>query len=222
MKAHGVEHITIDGTHVAFTTTVGTANKILGTDFNWYKNERKEAHLRTTKYSVPANVKDHIEFIHPTLKFPGIHELRNTIHDVGDASVAQKALAQFAALAGDLTAPLTPLTDNAAAAVVCNNTITPTCLLNLYNVHYGAQNNSKLAYASFLNQYARYSDLSTFETASPPGPRARTSPSPSSTAAETTRPPPRTAPRPTSTTSTSSASATRSASPSSAQADAVL
>jgi len=52
---------------------------------------------------------------------------------------------------------------------VCSKSITPQCLLGLYNVHYGASaNNSKLAYASFLDQYARYADLGIFETSIAP------------------------------------------------------
>jgi len=43
---------------------------------------------------------------------------------------------------------------------------TPTCLLKLYDVHYvaNAQNGAKVSFGSFLEQYARNTDLSLFET----------------------------------------------------------
>jgi tripeptidyl-peptidase-1 len=54
-------------------------------------------------------------------------------------------------------------TDVAAAA--CGSTITPDCLKSLYNIKYTAKPEGNLvAFASYLEEYARYSDLQTFET----------------------------------------------------------
>jgi tripeptidyl-peptidase-1 len=55
--------------------------------------------------------------------------------------------------------------DASKVNITCNKTITPECLLNLYNVHYRADphNGNTVGYASFLEEYARYDDLATFE-----------------------------------------------------------
>lgn len=49
--------------------------------------------------------------------------------------------------------------------VTCNLTITPECILDLYNVHYKGdpKNGNTVGFASFLEEYARYSDLVKFE-----------------------------------------------------------
>jgi len=50
------------------------------------------------------------------------------------------------------------------------NISTPPCLLKLYNISYAANpdTGSRLALASFLGEYARYSDLATFENTMAP------------------------------------------------------
>jgi tripeptidyl-peptidase-1 len=47
----------------------------------------------------------------------------------------------------------------------CTSTVTPDCLKSLYNIHYkpAAPEDNKVAFASFLEQYARYDDLNDFE-----------------------------------------------------------
>ena len=133
---------------------------MLGTTFNWFKNEAKgEAHLRTTEYSVPSSIAEHINFVSPTLKFPGLTALRSNIKEIG----SDNAVATFMEWVASLDDPLSSLT-TVPSDVVCSQSITPQCILGLYNVHYGAKKNTKLAYGSFLNEFARYKDLASFES----------------------------------------------------------
>ena len=55
LKSAGISQIHSDGEWVTFSTTVDTANKLLGTQFNYYASNGVTK-LRTTEYSIPADV----------------------------------------------------------------------------------------------------------------------------------------------------------------------
>ena len=154
LQESNVTAIDDDGDWINFKTNVGTANKMIDTKFLWYKNDYKGAErLRTLKYSVPDEVARHINMIQPTTRFGNMDPMRSTIlreEVVSDAEMRKQFTQASSA------APIDP---------ACNRSITPQCLFQLYNIHYGASANigNKVGYASFLEQYARYSDLALFE-----------------------------------------------------------
>ena len=141
---------------VSFYTTVGNANQMLDTEFGWWSGEGKEV-LRTLHYSIPDALEEHVDFVQPTTHFGSIKPYGNAIHTVG----SHEGLAAFQKWARETNWDATV----APPLAVCKQAITPQCLLELYNVHYGASatKGGKLGYASFLNESARYSDLTTFE-----------------------------------------------------------
>lgn len=148
---------------IKFAANVSTVEHMLSSRFAWYINTNTgRKTLRTLAYSVPEEVHEHINFLSPTVKFPSIHAMRSTLKP-GDPA----AIKVFENYVKSQTSPAAPLTTGPPAAV-CNRAITPQCLLELYNVYYGppASVNSAnhLAFASFLTQYARYTDLTEFET----------------------------------------------------------
>ena len=137
LKKAGVNTVYSDGTWVNFATTIATANKLLDTQFNYYTSEGITK-LRTTEYSVPDNLKQHIDLISPTTFFG-------------------KTKAQAPTISG-----IAPRQVDASCATL----ITPQCLKQLYNVNYtpDPKSGSKIAFGSFLNQSARTADLQQFET----------------------------------------------------------
>ena len=137
LKKAGVNTVYSDGTWVNFATTIATANKLLNTQFNYYTSEGITK-LRTTEYSVPDNLKQHIDLISPTTFFG-------------------KTKAQAPTISG-----IAPRQVDASCATL----ITPQCLKQLYNVNYtpDPKSGSKIAFGSFLNQSARTADLQQFET----------------------------------------------------------
>lgn len=146
-----------DGDWVHFRTNVTTANSLLETEFGWYHNEDSGRNfLRTTEYGVPAGIADHINLVQPTTRFGNIKAMRSTIHESSPLHET-----------GDVAASALGNIDVAGSSIPasCNTTITPTCLLKLYNVHYGADPKTKnrVAFASFLEEYARYADLAAWE-----------------------------------------------------------
>lgn len=143
----GISHIDQDADWITFHTTVETANELLDANFQYYFNYvRNVERLRTLEYSVPDSLVSHINMVSPTTRFGHVRTNRATLRSkaksVGEAF-------RKAALTAD-----------------CNGAVTPQCLKGLYAVgDYKADSNSdsKVAFASYLEQYARYSDLALFE-----------------------------------------------------------
>ncbi|GAB1312655.1 tripeptidyl-peptidase II [Madurella fahalii] len=135
LRGHGIQPW-VDNDMVSFGTTVRTANGLLDAGFGWYEySEGGGPKLRTLSYSVPDEVAAHVDLVQPTTRF-------------GQLGARNKA---------NLAA--------AAHTPACNGSVTPDCLKSLYNIKYrpsgGTEN--KIAFCSFLEEYARYSDLQLFE-----------------------------------------------------------
>ena len=142
LKQAGVATVHSDGTWVTFATTVGTANKLLNTEFNYYESDGVTK-LRTMGYSIPDSLASHIDLITPTTYF-------------GKTTANAPTLV-----------PKKELLVGRQIAASCANLITPACIKQLYNINYTPDPNSgsKIAFGSFLNQSARVADLQAFETA---------------------------------------------------------
>ena len=145
LKAAGIESFETDADWVTFKTTVGVANELLGTQFSWFlSNEAKPRKvLRTLEYSVPDEVAQHINMVQPTTRFAAIRAAHQTEHEILGIT----------------------LDSSANVTVNCDLGITPECLKQLYKIDYIPDPNSgsKAAFASYLEEYARYSDLALFE-----------------------------------------------------------
>jgi len=153
LQDYNITSIDDDSDYILFRTNVETANKLLDTEFGWYRNEEaKQEVLRTLEYSVPAEVAEHINFVQPTTRFGSLKPLSSTAQVI-DAGEKSTGVSKW----WGGSAPQVNIT--------CNLTITPECLFDLYNVHYkgDARNGNTVGYASFLEEYARYADLAQFE-----------------------------------------------------------
>ncbi|CAI6332629.1 unnamed protein product [Periconia digitata] len=146
LRAAGIQDYEEAADWVSFKTDVGTANKLLDTKFAWYiSNEKKPRKaLRTLEYSVPEDVAQHINLVQPTTRFANVRANHDTYDEIErfDMSIAA-----------------------ANVTVNCDLGITPACLQKLYNIDYKADANSgsKVAFASYLEEYARHADLALFE-----------------------------------------------------------
>jgi tripeptidyl-peptidase-1 len=151
LTSSGVTEFEEDADWVNFRTTVGQANSLLDAEFLWYASEAQDARvLRTLEYSVPLEVAPHVNMIQPTTRFGQVRSNRATIR-YKSALIDTGRLIE-AVQAGSLEH--------------CNDAVTPNCLADLYNTEgYVADpaRGSKVAFASFLEQYARYDDLAEFE-----------------------------------------------------------
>ncbi|KAI0401318.1 subtilisin-like protein [Xylaria palmicola] len=145
LREAGVESVEEDADWITFKTTVGVANKMLDTQFAWFVSEEEKPRkvLRTLEYSVPDGIAEHINLVQPTTRFAAIrpnHQTSERIFEVQLSAVADPE-------------------------AVCDTLITPACLKSIYNIDYkaDAKSGSKVAFVSYLEEYARYSDLALFE-----------------------------------------------------------
>lgn len=149
LKEYGITDIQQDADWMSFQTTVEKANNLLDANFQYYINRYKHVErLRTLEYSIPDSLVSHINLVTPTTRFGQLHPNRITLH--GKAKAADETFRKAAL----------------SASTDCNSAITPQCLKDLYKVgdyQADASNGNKVAFASYLEQYARYSDLALFE-----------------------------------------------------------
>lgn len=152
LEDHNIQTAVADNDWVTFSTTVENASHLLKTDFAWYRNVENniELKLRTLAYSVPDEVAPHIDLVQPTTRFGQPVAKRSTIFEMHhlDANAANKIKLA------------------AAGQANCNLTITPDCLKWLYDIKYKPTDSieNTIAFASFLEQYARYDDFQTFQS----------------------------------------------------------
>lgn len=142
----------VDNDWVTISTDVATANALLDAHFDWYENEEGGGlKLRTLSYSVPDAVAQHVDLVQPTTRFGNLGAARSTIFDMTVLEDEEVAGVDFKASA-------------TTAAAACNTTVTPACIKAQYNIGYTPPEDGNLvAFASYLEEYARYSDLTLFE-----------------------------------------------------------
>lgn len=170
LAENGVAIAVSDNDWMTIVTDVKTANGLLDADFHWFQHEEGGLfRLRTLHYSVPDAVADHIDLIQPTTRF---HQggLRSSIFELTGL--------------GDEDEVVPPQQGNVTSSSVsveaapCVTIVTPQCLKAQYNIsytppvypsyhphllnpHHSTEN--LVAFASYLEQYARYSDLEKFQ-----------------------------------------------------------
>ncbi|KAB8237172.1 polynucleotide 3'-phosphatase [Aspergillus alliaceus] len=147
----GISDVDQDADWINFRTTVDKANALLDADFKWYVSQAKPIRrLRTLQYSIPDSVASHVNVIQPTTRFGKISPNGAILHSK-PSQIDETALTS-AILSKDSSH--------------CDSVITPTCLKELYNIgdyKPDPRKGSKIAFASYLEEYARYSDLAKFE-----------------------------------------------------------
>lgn len=96
--------------------------------------------VRTTSYSLPAELHDHIDVIQPTTMFGRLKSARSTLLFNDNDEDDTVALSKAKAAADNIAATLTNQVSGAVVDASCNRTITIKCLQQLYNVTYTPQN----------------------------------------------------------------------------------
>ena len=188
----GITDVYEDGANIIISTTIGTANTLLQTTFNYYENAGVQK-LRTTKYSVPEVLQTHIDLITPTvyfgktlpqMKLPGmdrrmkrlVPRYLNNFNGTTNSSIPSPTNSTtprptnstiLHSTSSTATSTATPSPTSRPLDANCATLITPTCLKELYNINYTADpsSGSKIGFGSFLNETARTEDLSLFQEA---------------------------------------------------------
>lgn len=161
LRDNGIES-SFDNDWVTFSTTVERANTLLDTKFDWYQYEDSNTPvLRTLEYSVPDALAGHVDLVQPTTRFGRLSTHRSTVFSMQYIEDKEDNKDKEA---GNVKSTLAPAANEPVVAS-CNAGVTPKCLKELYNINYTVTNPTEnlIGFASYLNEYARYSDLALFE-----------------------------------------------------------
>jgi tripeptidyl-peptidase I len=154
LRQHNIEG-EVDNDWVAIRTSVKRASTLLGSEFAWYRYHKGgPPALRTLSYSVPDHLTEHVDLVQPTTRFGQLAPRHSTVFDMQYLPDDEVKLAKLP-------------TESAAEAeaVSCQPNVTPQCLKDLYKINYTVPSDQKgnlIAFASYLEEYARYKDLDTF------------------------------------------------------------
>ena len=155
LSSSGINTYTVQGDSVWLKASVAQANSLLGTTFNKYTDAQGVSKIRTTQYSIPQNLKAHVDLVSPTTYFGSAQPLRSIKSTYSRSSSPERA---------------TSLPAGCNSTIVYQNHtyggLTPECLRYIYNVKDykpDVKSGSKIAFSSFLNQSASFSDLFAYE-----------------------------------------------------------
>ncbi|KHN94163.1 tripeptidyl-peptidase 1 precursor [Metarhizium album ARSEF 1941] len=127
----------LDGTgdNILVHASVADVEKLLHAEYSPFVSQRSgEVIMRTLQYSLPDNLKQHIDVVQPTTYF-GMTSSRLTQTSLGDATNTQASC----------------------------GTSNPSCLSQLYSYGSAkAYSNGRMGIAGFIRQFASQSDLATF------------------------------------------------------------
>lgn len=149
---HGVDEVsrTGAGDWVSITVPVSVAEEMLGTNYNIYKHTTtSETIVRTLNYSLPSALHGHIDVVTPTTYFGTMKAMRATSFIQPEIKVLEAEQDAGAIV-------------DAAVPTSCKTTITPACLIALYNTTGytpTATSQNSLGIAGYLDEYAIHKDL---------------------------------------------------------------
>lgn len=161
LQKNGISGSEKDAGFISFHTTVGKANKLLDTKFGLY-TDGEQTKLRTLKYSVPDDLSDAVDLISPTTFF-GNMKAHRALPNLEASKTERKPMEARQLKPSCETTISIPISANQTEDFTV---IGPTCLKQLYNVggyKPDPKSGSTVAFGSFLNQSASYSDLAKFE-----------------------------------------------------------
>jgi tripeptidyl-peptidase I len=163
---HGLQkQMTVSSDWIYLDTTVGQMEDLIKAKYQYFTHaETKDRVLRTTKYSLPAELQRSISLVAPTTMLGRVSAMRSTIHRKEKTPAGTHA----AFVAGDVVAEsagaVSKLTQSNAVPSACAYSITPDCLKSLYNLgNFTAKaGTNTLGIAGYLEQYVQNDDLTAF------------------------------------------------------------
>ena len=104
--------------------------------------------VRTTSYSLPVHLHEHIDVIQPTNIFARFKPTKSNVVWLGEAPERLE---------------VSEVTSSTGVSASCNQTITIQCLQQIYNLDYhpSAKGNS-IGITGYLGQFANFADLESF------------------------------------------------------------
>ncbi|KAF5390002.1 hypothetical protein D9757_003859 [Collybiopsis confluens] len=148
LNENSITEITTSGAFddwLGFTIPVSTANSLFNADYQQFSEIGGPTQLtRTLAYSIPVDLQQHINLLHPSTDF---------------VRIKQQPKFQI---------PVPTPSNNTARALpapsTCNSVVTPACLQALYGIPTtkATQTSNKLAVSGFIDQWPQTADLASF------------------------------------------------------------
>ncbi|KAK0214442.1 family S53 protease-like protein [Armillaria fumosa] len=148
LSENGITDVRLGGAFddwLTFTVPVDKAKTLLGAKCEHFVHiDTRELLIRTLAASIPSDLTDFIEVVHPTTSFARLPSGPKPLMSIP--------------LTSNLTEEANP------APSPCNDMVTPACLQALYSIPAtrATQSSNKLAVSGFSNQFAQMVDLRTF------------------------------------------------------------
>ena len=122
------------------------------TYYVWKNDATGDYIVRTTSYSLPEDLHDHIDVIQPTTMFGQFKRMRSTLFWPDDAEEATQS------------APASSKVSAAGVPASCNTTITLQCLSQLYNFdgYTPSSSHNSIGITGYLDEFANIQDLQSF------------------------------------------------------------
>ena len=121
--------------------TIEEAEALLHTEYKIYAHANTgKTHLACDEYSVPLDLRDHIDFITPTVQFDAIVKTRPRKRDGGDPDGHGKAGSKpvhGSKKGASISASVLSETMRKNSTINCNTYVTPDCLRALYKFPHG-------------------------------------------------------------------------------------
>ncbi|KAI0638560.1 tripeptidyl peptidase A [Trametes polyzona] len=137
---------------------VSLAEEMLKTEYHvWTHDASGESVVRTTAYSIPEHLDEHVELVQPTTVFSRMKSLKTSFH-INDEK-------KLAAIPADAPPINVPSASGGHVDASCNQTITITCLLQLYNAvgfKPSTKHGNKIGITGYLEEFANIQDLQSF------------------------------------------------------------
>ncbi|KAF5392934.1 hypothetical protein D9757_001210 [Collybiopsis confluens] len=158
LSSHGIEEKEMSPANdwITIRIPVRLAEKLLDTTYHvWTHASTGESIVRTTSYSLPAHLHEHVDVIQPTTMFARMKSFKSTIHrfDKGAGQIVEESNTPIISASGVSVDPS------------CNSTITISCLKQLYNavgVTPSTKVNNSIGITGYLEQFANFEDLQSF------------------------------------------------------------
>lgn len=140
LTEHGIAHERIELSKgfnwFKFNATVEEAESLLRTKYSVYKNvETGKDHLACEDYSVPPNLREHIDFITPTVHFDAIVKTRKKVRSLENREMKVRPFPIAHPGPSPIVRPGTdavPQPQVAFTLANCFTYVTPECLRALY------------------------------------------------------------------------------------------
>ncbi|KAJ7016424.1 subtilisin-like protein [Mycena alexandri] len=155
------------GDWLTATVSIAQANTLLGTTYQTFQHSSGRTYARTLSYSLPAEVVQYIDEVHPSTTFNSPISLQPVVSMPQPDSRRHRKGNKGGKGGGGSSGSSGNSATNSTAADSCDTDVTPECLQTLYNIPAtpATQASNSIAVAGFIDQFAQKADLQQFLTA---------------------------------------------------------